>query len=68
MEKHGRNHVEIVFNSVLKLKEVMSCFYASDFKEVDKKVAELSKLEHDADDVRRKMELEFYNGAFLPFD
>ncbi len=28
VEKHAQNHVEIVFNSVLKLKEVMSCFYA----------------------------------------
>ncbi len=68
VEKHGKDHVEVVFNSILKLKEVMSCFYAGNFEEVDKKVAELSKLEHDADNIRRKMELEFYNGAFLPFD
>lgn len=68
VEKHGKDHVEIVFNSVLKLKEVMNCFYAGNFEELDEKVAELSKLEHDADNIRRKMELEFYNGAFLPFD
>jgi hypothetical protein len=68
VEKHGKDHVEIVFSSVLKLKEVMNCFYAGNFEELDENVAELSKLEHDADDIRRKMELEFYNGAFLPFD
>lgn len=68
VEKYGEQHVEIVFQSVLKLEEVMTCFYATNFEELDKKVAELSKLEHDADDIRRQMELEFYNGAFLPFD
>ncbi|HTX61925.1 MAG TPA: TIGR00153 family protein [Methanobacterium sp.] len=68
VEKYAEVHVKIVFDSILKLKEVMSSFYIGDFAELDKKVDELSKLEHKADDVRRKMELEFYNGAFLPFD
>jgi len=68
VEKYGQTHVAIVFESIKKLKEVMSCFYVGNFKELDKKVDELSKLEHDADIIRRKMELEFYNGAFLPFD
>ncbi len=68
VEKYGKDHAEIVFKSVTKLKEVMACFYAGNFEEVDKKVAELSKMEHDADNIRRKMELEFYHGAFLPFD
>lgn len=68
VEKYGQTHVEIVYESIMKLKEVMSCFYVGNFKIVDKKVDELSKLEHDADIIRRKMELEFYHGAFLPFD
>ncbi|HEY0196516.1 MAG TPA: TIGR00153 family protein [Methanobacterium sp.] len=68
VEKYAKTHVEIVFKSILKLKDVMTCFYTGAFEEVDKKVAELSKLEHDADNIRRKMEVEFYNGAFIPFD
>lgn len=68
VEKYGQTHVEIVFDSILKLKEVMPCFYTGNFEELDVKVDELSKLEHDADIIRRKMELEFYHGAFLPFD
>ena len=34
----------------------------------DKTVEEISRLEHDADEIRRKMEIEFFKGAFLPFD
>jgi predicted phosphate transport protein (TIGR00153 family) len=68
VEKYAQIHVEIVFESILKLKEVMACFYAGNFKELDKLVDELSKLEHDADIIRRKMEMEYYHGAFLPFD
>ena len=68
VEKYGQTHVEIVFESVIKLKEIMSYFYVGNFEVLDKKVDELSKLEHDADIIRRKMELEFYHGAFLPFD
>jgi uncharacterized protein len=68
VEKHGKEHVEIVYESLIKLKEVMACFYTGDFVELDKKVGELSKMEHDADNIRRKMELEYYDGAFLPFD
>ena len=33
-----------------------------------KKLIKSPRLEHDADEIRRKMEIEFYNGAFLPFD
>lgn len=68
VEKCGQDHVEVVFKSVTKLKEVMACFYVGNFKKLDQKVYELSNLEHEADVIRRKMELEFYNGAFLPFD
>lgn len=68
VEKLGKNHVETVYESVLKLKEVMASFYIGDFETLDKKVRELSELEHHADNIRRTMELEFYHGAFLPFD
>lgn len=68
VEEYGKIHVDTVFESIIKLKDVMKYFYSGDFEEVDRKVRELSKLEHDADDIRRKMELEFYNGEFLPFD
>ncbi len=46
----------------------MEYYYNNDFEYIDKKVEEISKLEHDADDIRRKMEIEFFKGAFLPFD
>jgi hypothetical protein len=46
----------------------MGYFYKNEFDKIDKKVDVISKLEHDADDIRRKMEIEFFNGAFLPFD
>jgi predicted phosphate transport protein (TIGR00153 family) len=68
VEKHGKEHVETVNKCVCKLREVMACFYVDEFEKLDNKVAELSKLEHDADTIRRNMELEYYNGAFLPFD
>jgi len=68
VEKLGKQHVETVFKSINKLKEVMTCFYAAEFDELDEKVKELSKIEHDADIIRRQMEIEYYNGAFLPFD
>lgn len=68
VEKHGKVHVGLVYQSICKLREVMACFYESEFEKLDKKVAELSKLEHDADTIRRNMEIEYYNGAFLPFD
>lgn len=68
VEEFGKQHVKLVYKSMSKLKEVMACFYIGKFEELDKKVAELSKLEHDADIIRRQMEIEYYNGAFLPFD
>ncbi len=68
VEKLAKEHVEIVHRSIHKLKTVLTYFYIGDFEKVDKEVAELSKLEHDADEIRRMMELEYYHGAFLPFD
>jgi len=43
-------------------------FYNNEFDSIDKKVEEISELEHNADEIRRKMEIEFFKGAFLPFD
>lgn len=68
VEEFGKQHVELVYKSISKFKEVMACFYVGEFEKLDKKVAEVSKLEHDADIIRRQMEIEYYNGAFLPFD
>jgi uncharacterized protein len=68
VEKHSRQHVKLVYQCVQKLKELMPPFYQGDFDVLDAKVEEMSRLEHQADDVRRMMEIEFYRGAFLPFD
>lgn len=68
VEKHSKEHVELVYECVHKLNNLMESFYRNDYETLDKIVEEVSQLEHSADDVRRQMELEFYNGAFLPFD
>jgi predicted phosphate transport protein (TIGR00153 family) len=68
VEKHSHEHVELVYQCVWKLKELMPPFYQGDFDILDIKVEEMSQLEHQADEIRRKMEIEFLKGAFLPFD
>ena len=68
VEKHSREHVELVFECVKKLKEIMPPFYMGEFDILDAKVIEMSILETKADEVRRVMEIEFFKGAFLPFD
>jgi predicted phosphate transport protein (TIGR00153 family) len=68
VEKHFREHAQLVYECVLKLQELMPLFYQGDFDSLEKKVDEMSILEHQADEVRRIMEIEFFKGAFLPFD
>jgi uncharacterized protein len=68
VEKHSHEHVELVYKCVWKLKELMPPFYQGDFDTLDVRVEEMSQLEHQADEIRRKMEIEFFKGAFLPFD
>jgi uncharacterized protein len=68
VEQHSREHMELVYQCVHKLKEIMPPFYNGDFELLDAKVIEMSILETKADEVRRVMEIEFFKGAFLPFD
>ncbi len=68
VEEYSKDHVEMVYSCLDKLKELMEYFYQNDFKSVNKTVNEISRLEHNADEIRRKMEIEFFDGAFLPFD
>ncbi|NYT18320.1 MAG: TIGR00153 family protein [Methanobacteriales archaeon] len=68
VEKHFREHAQLVYDCVLKLQELMPLFYQGDFDALEDKVHEMSLLEHQADEVRRIMEIEFFKGAFLPFD
>ncbi|MFZ0441801.1 MAG: TIGR00153 family protein [Methanobacterium sp.] len=68
VEQYSKEHVELVYECLNQLRILMEYYYKNDFKFIDKKVEEISKLEHDADDIRRKMEIEFFKGAFLPFD
>lgn len=66
-EKDSKEHVELVYSCVCKLKELMMHFCENEFDMIDRKVKEISRLENEADELRRKMEVEFYKGAFLPF-
>lgn len=68
VEEYSKDHVEMVYKCLDKLNELMEYFYQNDFESVNKTVDEISKLEHKADEIRREMEIEFFNGAFLPFD
>ena len=68
VEQYSKEHVELVYECLNQLRILMEYYYKNDFEFIDKKVEEISKLEHDADDIRRKMEIEFFKGAFLPFD
>lgn len=68
VEKHSKEHVELVYKCLNKLKELMNHFYKNEFDLIDEKVKEISEIEHEADELRRMMEIEFYEGAFLPFD
>jgi uncharacterized protein len=68
VEGHSRQHMELVYECVQKLKEIMPPFYRGEFEILDAKVIEMSILETKADEVRRIMEIEFFKGAFLPFD
>ena len=68
VEEYSKNHVEMVYKCVNRLNELMEFFYVNDFESIDKTVDEIANFEHEADIIRRKMEIEFFNGAFLPFD
>ncbi len=68
VEGYSKDHVEMVYKCVKKLNVLMEHFYVDDFESIDKTVKEIADLEHEADIIRRKMEIEFFNGAFLPFD
>ena len=68
VEKLSKLHVELVYQCVYKLQDVMAHFYEHNFDSMDDEVREITRIEHEADEIRRKMEIEFFHGAFLPFD
>jgi uncharacterized protein len=68
VEKHSKEHVKLVHECVYKLKDLMVHFYNNEFDLLAGEVEEISEIERKADEIRRKMEIEFYHGAFLPFD
>jgi predicted phosphate transport protein (TIGR00153 family) len=68
VEKYSKLHVRLVYECAHKLKDLMIYFYNGDFDLMDKEVEEITRYEHEADEIRRKMEVQFYQGAFLPFD
>jgi len=68
VEEYSKDHVEMVYQCVKRLNLLMEYFYENDFESIEKTTREIADLEHEADVIRRKMEIEFFNGAFLPFD
>jgi uncharacterized protein len=68
VEKLSKLHVELVYQCVYKLVDVMEHYYEHDFDLMDDDVNDISRIEKEADEIRRKMEIEFFKGAFLPFD
>jgi predicted phosphate transport protein (TIGR00153 family) len=68
VEKLSKLHVELVYECAYKLQDVMAHFYEHNFDLMDNEVREITRIEHEADEIRRKMEIEFFHGAFLPFD
>ncbi|MGZ7047039.1 MAG: TIGR00153 family protein [Methanobacterium sp.] len=68
VEEYSKLHVELVYQCVNKLKDVIEHFSEGNFELMDKEVEEITRYEHEADEIRRKMEVQFYHGAFLPFD
>ncbi|MGB9978386.1 TIGR00153 family protein [Methanobacterium sp.] len=68
VEKLSKLHVELVYQCVYKLVDVMEHFYDHDLDSMDDDVNEITRIEKEADDIRRRMEIEFFKGAFLPFD
>ena len=68
VEKLSKLHVELVYQCAYKLIDVMEHYYGHDFEAMDDEVNEITRIEKEADEIRRKMEIEFFKGAFLPFD
>ncbi len=68
VEKYSKLHVRLVYECAHKLKDVMIHFYQGNYELVDQEVEEITRYENEADEIRRKMEVQFYHGAFLPFD
>lgn len=68
VEKYSQEHVELIYQCFLGLEELMPHYYVGDYKNVNLMAKKIAIKEHEADELRRKMELEFYEGAFLPFD
>lgn len=60
VEKYGRGHLDKVMECYLKLEELMEAFYTGDCRGVSRLAREIAVSEHEADEIRRKMELEFY--------
>jgi len=68
IELYAKEHVEKVYECFKEFEKMMPHFYNGDYDRVDALTGRISTLEHEADEIRRKMELGFYEGAFLPFD
>lgn len=68
VERYTNEHLKKVHECYKKFEELMEAFYKGDCERVRELTREIAIIEHEADEIRRNMELEFYEGAFLPFD
>ncbi|MBK6586648.1 MAG: TIGR00153 family protein [Coprothermobacter sp.] len=66
---YAKEHVKkSLYECYREFEKLMPHFYNGDYEKVDILTRKISALEHEADEIRRKMEMGFYEGAFLPFD
>jgi len=68
VEFYAKEHVKKVYECYKEFEKMMPHFYNGDYEKVDILTGKVSALEHEADEIRRKMEMGFYEWAFLPFD
>ncbi len=68
VEFYAKEHVKKVYECYKEFEKMMPHFYNGDYEKVEILTRKISALEHEADEIRRRMEMGFYEGAFLPFD
>jgi len=59
-------HLEVVYETVKAFERLMEAYLAGDFERAKELEEEVTRLESEADKLRRSIELMLYEGAFLP--
>lgn len=59
-------HLDVVENALMAFRELVEAYLEGDFNRAKELEGEVSRLETEADGLRRSIELMLYEGAFLP--